>query len=79
MSKRDYAPSLLREATKILRDDFGFKRKDAKVAYRGVLEALIRTLIENGRVSLRSLGTFKLKNKKIIFKPSHVIKNLLEH
>lgn len=53
-----------KDIVKTLADRFVLSQVDAKKVVQGTFDAIIETLVENGRIELRNFGVFEVKTRK---------------
>lgn len=53
-----------KDIVKTLADRFTLSQVDAKKVVQGTFDAIIETLVENGRIELRNFGVFEVKTRK---------------
>ena len=53
-----------KDIVKTLADKFVLSQVDAKKVVQGTFDAIIETLVENGRIELRNFGVFEVKVRK---------------
>lgn len=55
--------NLQHEMIRILREEYGFRRSDARAAYRALLIALMDNLMEGVAVDIRGFGKFYISTR----------------
>ena len=53
-----------RDIGKTLADKFALSQVDARKIVQGTLDAIVTTLVEQGRIELRNFGVFEVKTRK---------------
>jgi DNA-binding protein HU-beta/integration host factor subunit beta len=53
-----------RDIVKTLADKFALSQVDARKIVQGTFDAIVNTLVEQGRIELRNFGVFEVKTRK---------------
>jgi len=53
-----------RDIVKTLADKFALSQVDARKIVQGTFDAIVTTLVEQGRIELRNFGVFEVKTRK---------------
>jgi len=53
-----------RDIVKALADKFALSQVDARKIVQGTFDAIVTTLVEQGRIELRNFGVFEVKTRK---------------
>lgn len=57
-------PVTKKDIVKTLAERFGLSQVDAKKVVQGTFDAIVETLVGNGRIELRNFGVFEVKVRK---------------
>jgi integration host factor subunit beta len=53
-----------RDIVKTLADKFALSQVDARKIVQGTFDAIVNTLVEQGRIELRNFGVFEVKTRR---------------
>lgn len=62
--KKNKKISMMRALVKVLMDDFGFRKSDAKLAYKGMIDVLVEAMLRGFDVELRGFGLIYSTDRK---------------